>query len=537
MEGRAAGAIKVNNVPRSLRLQSAKDESSGGGTERAVWYDDMIAATRYTGPKTAQATPGSFSTRTRLMCRSLLSQTCSVFCFVALAWVAPTGAGDGLWPAAAAPPRGEMAVSAFAGPVQPFFVAAQRASRGRGRSTPTDHSWPQFRGPNGQGTSPNAAGLPVTWNVTQNVLWKTELPGAGSSSPIVVGDKVFLTSYSGYRVRGMPPGDMRQLTRHVVCLSASEGRILWKADLPAALPESESVREHGYAASTPACDGQRLYVFFGKSGVFAFDLEGKPLWRADVGVQTHGWGSAASPVLYQDLVLINACVESESLVALDARTGRERWRARGIRESWSTPLIVSHPSGRPELVLPILGKILGFDPATGTLLWSCNTDIGWYMAPSAVAHEGIVYALGGRSGVASLAVRTGGRGDVTSTHRLWTSTKGSNVSSPVFHEGHLYWTHDSLGIACCAEARTGKIVYEERLPRGGQFYASAVLADGKLYYVSRAGHIYVLAASPKYQLLAVNELSDRSTFDASPAVAGSRLYLRSDRFLYCVGSR
>jgi len=537
MEGRAAGAIKVNNVPRSLRLQSAKDESSGGGTERAVWYDDMVAAIRYTGPKTAQAAPGSFSTRTRLMCRSLLSQACSVFCFVALARVAPTGAGDGVWPAAVAPPRGEMAVSAFAGPVQPFFVAAQRASRGRGRSTPTDHSWPQFRGPKGQGTSLEARELPVTWSATQNLLWKTELPGAGSSSPIVVGDKVFLTSYSGYRVRGMPPGDMRQLIRHVVCLSASDGRILWKADLPAALPESESVREHGYAASTPACDGQRLYVFFGKSGVFAFDLEGKPLWRADVGPQTHGWGSAASPVLYQDLVLINACVESESLVALDARTGRERWRARGIRESWSTPLIVSHPSGRPELVLPILGKILGFDPATGTLLWSCNTDIGWYMAPSAVAHEGIVYALGGRSGVASLAVRTGGRGDVTSTHRLWTSTKGSNVSSPVFHEGHLYWTHDSLGIACCAEARTGKIVYEERLPRGGQFYASAVLADGKLYYVSRAGHTYVLAASPKYQLLTVNDLSDGSTFDASPAVAGSRLYLRSDRFLYCVGSR
>jgi outer membrane protein assembly factor BamB len=396
-------------------------------------------------------------------------------------------------------------------------------------------AWPQFRGPGGLGVS-DGRGLPVTWSATHNLRWKTELPGGGSSSPIVVGDRIFVTCYSGYGVRGQPKGDMNQLKRHVLCVSTANGRILWKTDVPADLPESQSVREHGYAASTPASDGQHLYVFFGKSGVLAFDLDGRQVWKANVGTSTHGWGSAASPVLYRDLVIINACVESESLVALDKNTGKERWRARGIKESWNTPLLVTSKDGRSELVVSIVRKILAFDPATGNQLWSCDTDIGWYMAPSAVAHDGVVYALGGRGGVTSLAVRTGGRGDVPKTHRLWTSTKGSNVSSPVFHDGHLYWTHDSQGIAYCAEAGTGKIVYEERLPRAGQFYASAVLADGKLYYVSRTGQTFVLAASPKYQLLAVNDLADHSIFDGSPAEAGGRLYLRSDRFLYCVGN-
>ncbi|MFQ3651841.1 MAG: PQQ-binding-like beta-propeller repeat protein, partial [Gemmataceae bacterium] len=306
---------------------------------------------------------------------------------------------------------------------------------------------------------------------------------------------------------------------------------------PAVLPESEKVRDHGYATSTPACDGQRLYVFFGKSGVFAFDLTGKQLWKAKVGDHHHSWGSAASPVLYKDLVIINACVESESLIALDKNTGKEKWRVKGIKESWNTPMIISTPEGRSELVIALLGKILAFDPDTGGALWSSDTEIKWYMAPSIVSHKGIVYSLGGRGGVAAVAVRSGGKGDVTRTHRLWTNTKGSNVSSPIIHENYLYWMHDSLGLAYCAEAQSGKIVYEERLPRIGQVYASPILADGKLYYVARSGRTFVVKANPRYELLAINDLSDKSIFDGSPAVAGNRLYLRSDRFLYCVGSR
>lgn len=397
-------------------------------------------------------------------------------------------------------------------------------------------SWPQFRGPGGLGIS-DATGLPATWSAEENLAWKTGLPGAGASSPIVWGEHIFLTCYTGYGVPGEAKADITRLQRHILSVRASTGQIVWKKDIPAKLPEAPRVREHGYASSTPITDGQRLYVFFGKSGVFAFDFEGNQLWHADVGDEVHPWGSAASPVLYKDLLIINACVESQSLIALDKHTGKEKWRVKGIQESWNTPLIVTDKSGRSELILAIYGKILAFDPETGRPLWHCATDIKWYIAPSMTAGGELVFCIGGRGGVAALAVRRGGNGDVTATHRLWTSTKGSNVSSPLFHNGHLYWAHENLGTLYCAEALTGRVVYEERLSGANQFYASPVLASDKLLYVSRSGRTFVVKVGPQFELLAVNDLSDGSIFDASPAIANGRVYLRSNRFLYCVANK
>jgi outer membrane protein assembly factor BamB len=397
--------------------------------------------------------------------------------------------------------------------------------------------WKQFRGPGGLGVS-TAKGTPTTWGKKDNLLWKTALPGPGTSSPIVVGDKIFLTCFTGYNVPGKGRGQMDQLKLHLVCLGRDKGDIVWKSDIEPKLPEQAAIRDdHGYASSTPVCDGERIYTFFGKSGVVAFDMAGKQLWRADVGSELNGWGSATSPILHGSLVIVNASIESQSLVALDQKSGKEVWRAKGIREAWNTPLLVNLPDGKVELVVGTPGKVLAFDPASGESLWSCDNNITWYIVPSAVAHDGVVWSIGGRSGVAAVAVKAGGRGDVTKTHRLWTSNKGSNVSSPILHEGHLYWMHDNTGVAYCAEAKSGKIVYEERVPGAGQTYASALLADGKLYYVSREGRTLVLAASPKFERLALNDLSDRSIFNASPAVAGSRLLLRSDLFLYCVGEK
>ncbi len=390
--------------------------------------------------------------------------------------------------------------------------------------------WPQFRGLRGAGLAATAA--PVSFGLNRNLLWKVALPGPGASSPIVIGNRVYVTSYSGFGVPG-ETGSLDQLRRHLGCLERDTGRVIWTRDGLAKQPEPATIREnHGYAASTPTADTERVYVFFGKSGVHALDHSGRPLWQYDVGNGTNGWGSAASPVLWGDLLFVNASVESESLVALDRRTGREVWRARGIRESWNAPSFVQLPGGQVELVVAIFGKVLGFDPTSGTQLWSCATDIAWYMVPGLVAQGDSVFCIGGRTGGA-LAVKAGGRGDVTGTHRTWTGRKGSNVSSPIVHQGHLYWAHDSLGIVYCAEATTGRLVYEERIDRASQIYASPVLAGGRLYYLTRSGRMLVLPATPTFEPPIVNDVNDGSMYNSSPAVAGGRLYVRSNLALYC----
>lgn len=406
------------------------------------------------------------------------------------------------------------------------------------RTAVAAESWMQFRGPGGQGVTAET-GLPTTWSASDNVAWKTALPGSGTSSPILVGDKIYLTAYSGYNVPG-EPGDMDDLKRHLVCLGRQDGKLLWTKDIAVKLPEQEKIRDdHGYASSTPASDGQRIYCFLGKSGVVAFDLAGKQLWQADVGSGLNGWGSAASPVLYENLLLVNASVESESLFALDKTTGKEVWRARGIVESWNTPVLAKTNDGKLELLVAIGGKVLGLEPKTGKQLWSCETKIPWYMVPSTVVEDGVSYWIGGRSG-AAFAVRLGGRGDVSDSHRVWTGTTNSNVPSPLIYQGHMYWASDNQGIVYCADAKTGRIVYQERLPRADQFYASPILGDGKIYYITRSGKTFVVAAEPQFKLLATNDLQsddERGMFNACPVVADGRLLIRSDKYLYCLDEK
>jgi outer membrane protein assembly factor BamB len=399
-------------------------------------------------------------------------------------------------------------------------------------------SWMQFRGPGGQGVSSEKT-LPTNWSATENIAWKTALPGAGTSSPILVGDKIYLTCYSGYNVPGQP-GEMSDLKRHLVCLNRKDGKLLWKNDIAAKLPEQERIRDdHGYASSTPASDGKAIYCFFGKSGAYAFDLSGKEIWKADLGDELNGWGSAASPVLFENLVIVNASVESSTLYALNKATGKEVWQLDNIKESWNTPVLAKTKDGKTELLVAVMGQVLGLDPKTGSQLWSCETKIPWYMVPSTVVEDGVSYWIGGRSG-AAFAVRLGGEGDVSDTHRVWTGTTNSNVPSPLVHGGHMFWASDNQGIVYCAEAATGKIVYQERLPRADQFYASPILADGKIYYITRSGKTFVVAASPKFELLATNDLrsdDERGMFNACPVVADGRLLIRSDKHLYCIDEK
>lgn len=395
--------------------------------------------------------------------------------------------------------------------------------------------WPQFRGPSGQGRN-NETGLPVEWTSTKNILWKATLPGLGSSSPIVLDERVYLTCYLGHGIPG-EPGDINQLNYRVVCLWAKDGSILWQVDVEPKLPLPFNTRErHGYTSSTLASDGKSFYAFFGTSGVFAFDEIGRRRWACGVGSRVDDWGSGSSPILFQDLLIINASAESDHLVGLHRKTGRVAWKVKGIRDSWNTPVLVEVEGGKQELVLATRGFIYGFAPQTGEQLWSCETGLDSYMVPSIVAEHGVVYCIGGKTG-RSLAVRAGGTGNVTATHRLWVLEKGANVTSPVLTGGHLYWMHETLGIAYCVEAATGKLVYEQRVDGADQVFASPVAADGKLYFVTRSGQTFVIAAKPDYELLARNDVLDRDYFNASPAIYKGRLFLRSDRTLYCIGKK
>ncbi|MEZ6059070.1 MAG: PQQ-binding-like beta-propeller repeat protein [Planctomycetaceae bacterium] len=391
--------------------------------------------------------------------------------------------------------------------------------------------WPQFRGVDSQGVS-QATGLPLTWDDASNLRWKAKLPGAGASSPILLNDQLYVTCYSGYGQGTSSSGELKDLRLHLLAVSHAEGSIVFDRVIEPTFPETERVRDHGYAAATPATDGDAIYVFFGKSGVMRFTPDGEFVWRTSVGDGTHEWGCGTSPVLFEDLVIVNASVESGDLVALNKQSGKEVWRAGGMKASWNTPHLVTLPDGRRELVVSVRDDILAFDPATGKSLWQCQ-GIPDYVCPSIVSKDGIVYVIGGRQSRA-MAIRAGGRGNVTDSHLLWSANAGANVCSPVIHGDHLYWVSDRNSVAYCVALATGEVVYQERFP--DQPYASALAADGKLYIVTREGGTYVLAASPEYRQLAHNRFADRSTFNASPIVAGNDLILRSDSYLYCIGS-
>jgi outer membrane protein assembly factor BamB len=395
--------------------------------------------------------------------------------------------------------------------------------------------WPRFRGPNGAAVSDDSA-TPVHWSATENIVWRTTLPGAGASSPITTGGKVFVTCYTG---------EGSKVQRFLVCVDEQSGEILWQKTIKGVENETRPngmLLGHGYASSTPATDGERVYVLFGKSGVFAFDLEGKQLWQKSVGTGSDrmGFGSGASPIVFKNLVIVNAAAESKTIYAFDGKTGSEVWKspAESLEGCWGTPLLVDLPDGKQELVISVPYEIWGFNPASGKFLWYSEGVQTNALCTSLVARDGIVYAVAGGPGPrGSAAVRAGGTDDVTKTHVLWKNSTGAYVPSPVLVGDHLYWVNDD-GIAYCISRETGKTVYNKRLQGAGQVYASLVAAGDKLYAVARNGKTFVLAAGPEFEQLAVNTLdSDAGVCNAGPAVSNGRLLLRSSKYLYCIGEK
>lgn len=400
--------------------------------------------------------------------------------------------------------------------------------------------WTQFRGP-GFGT--HSGSIPTTWDA-QSVVWKAKLPGPGSASPVTFGNRVYVTCYTGYgedRVDRTDLDDPSKLRRHVLCLALDTGKIVWQKTVAPRSDRNQftpwAVALHGYASSTPAVDDTGLYVFLGDAGCIAFTHDGEERWTFDCGTKTHMFGSGSSPVLYKNLVIVNACPESGDLIAMNKSSGKEVWRHRGINQSWGTPALYRNPKGVTELALGTKGSVRAFNPDDGSELWSC-TGIRGYVCPSVVVHAGVVYAIGGKNQKRAVAVRSGGSGDVTETHKLWQVPKGSNVGSPVIHEGHLYWAKEN-GVVYCANAKSGEIVYEQRLqPTSGRVYGSPVLSGGNLYYVSREKGTFVVAAKPEFELVAHNVIDgDKSIFNASPVPTSKGLLLRSDEALYLVGPK
>jgi hypothetical protein len=341
------------------------------------------------------------------------------------------------------------------------------------------------------------------------------------------------------------PGNQEDLRHHLLCLDRASGKILWNKVSKALLPEQPYrgwVATHGYSSATPVTDGKAVYAFFGRSGVRAYRLDGEPLWHASVGEKTHGWGSGASPILHGGLLVVNASCESNALVALNKADGKEVWRVNGINSSWSTPAVATLADGKQELGVPVRGRTLGIDPATGVQLWQCKSMKDG-SCPSVLACDGVFYVTGERPG-RTLAIRAGGRGDVTDSHLLWDVPGSPTVSTPLIHKGLMYWVNDQ-GVAVCRKVGTGEVVYENRLTFTGRadrptfandkVLASLVLADGRLYCLGLKGGTRVLALGPAFKLLAANELADPSLFNATPVPGKGQLLVRSDKFLYCIG--
>ncbi len=422
-----------------------------------------------------------------------------------------------------------------------------------------DANWPQFRGPNAAGVSANT-NLPDRWSATENVAWKTDLPGRSWSSPIVWGGRVFVTAvvnlgeserpkkglYLGGN-RPEPPSSEHQWK--VLGLDLATGKVQWEKTVHRGAPQTPVHLKNTYGAETPVTDGERVYALFGSVGVFAFTLAGAEVWSRPLAPRKmrYGWGTAASPVLGNGrLFIVNDNEDRSELLALDARTGRELWRVdRDEKSNWATPFLWANGQ-RTELITSGTGAVRSYD-LDGKALWSFRGMSG-IVIPTPCAGDGLLFVSSGYVGDRLrplYAIRPGGSGDLTlepgrtnGTFIAWSNPTGGPYNpSPLFYEGRLYVLYDR-GLVSCYEAKTGRPFYDrERLPDGLAFTSSPWAASGRVFCLSEDGVAYVLRAGDRFELLHTNRLADDDMCMATPALASDRLLIRTAARLYCVRSR
>jgi outer membrane protein assembly factor BamB len=400
--------------------------------------------------------------------------------------------------------------------------------------------WPHWRGPTANGVAPSA--LPRAWSDDEGVRWKVEVPGRGVSTPIVLGQRLFLTTAVPVDAEGADAGPIEPQSFEVHCLDRARGKTLWRSVAKVATPHEGYHKSYGsFASSSPITDGQRVYASFGSQGVHAFDLEGKLVWSHDLGVKLemrNAFGEGHALVLAGD-ALVQVCDQEKGsfAFAVDKATGKELWRVeRDEPSTWATPLVTRF-GDTLEVVTGGARRTRSYEAATGKLLWEAP-GAGANAIPTVLRHEDTVLTMSGFREAKILALQPAlaegakREGDVPVA---WTATKGCGyTASPVLHDG-LYYTVTDSGKLSCFDAGTGEAHYlEERLPRGSALKASPIAAGEFLYVPTEAGEVHIVRLGPKYEVVATNVLADQ-VFIASPAAAEGQLYLRSLTHLFCIG--
>jgi outer membrane protein assembly factor BamB len=435
-------------------------------------------------------------------------------------------------------------------------AAASGAGRRPGKKSNKASNWPQWRGPESQGISTDT-GIPTEWSNTTNVQWKTPLPGKGHSSPIVWGKYIFLTtSVEGPVIPDAKPfkhilgnqefkhpdwaGSDHSYTLKVLCVEATTGKLLWERTAYEGGVFDHRHKKNTYASPTAATDGHFVFAFFGSEGLYCYDFKGKQIWKVSLGgIPQLGMGPGASPVVYENLVIVTCdqdAGDSSYMVALDKKTGKEVWRiTRKARATWATPVLVK-TAKRVELVVSGAETVVSYDPVTGKEIWRCEGVVS-HAIPTPVTDGDVIYLSAGSQAKKAIAVRLGGSGDLTNTPNvIWKYEKGTAyVPSPILYGEYLYLMTDK-GLITCIEARTGKVVYEGgRVPVPTTFTASPVAFDGKILLTSEDGDTFVLKAGPAHEVLRTNSLGE--PIYASPAIAGGKIYIRGEKNLYCIANR